>query len=189
MKTNFYVPREECKPENYSVEFYDISIEANKKYIFSLLLNYKSGRSAENYEKDRLEYKFQKIKHSLVVKFKNEVILVVCLAIHNNWILLTRAIKFKYWKDPLLLGLCIQPLLDFQKINNYDGIFLTFNEHNRDYLEATFKADRYKYRSGWLVDNVRKYSQLFEYDLNKKIYFNGVNQYLVKTKSKKELII
>ena len=189
MKTDFYIPRSDYKLENFKVEFYDTANYNNRKYIISLLLTYQKGRSSENYKEERLEYTFKRIQYGVVVKFKDEVILVVCLSIHNNWLLLTRAVKFKYWKDPLLLGLCMEHLIQFQKQKKCDGIFLTFNEHNIDYLKATFDTSRYKYRKGWLVDNVYKYAKLFEYDLTKKVFFNGVEQYLVKTKSSKELII
>lgn len=189
MKTNFYVPRKDYSPSNFSLEFYDCSLEANKDFLINLLSSYKEKRSQENYKKERLEYTFHRISNALIVYFKKEVVLVVCIAIHNNWILLTRAVKFKYWKEPMLLGLCMEHLLDFQIRNGYNGIFLTFNKHNLDYLKATFDSSRYKYRNGWMVDNMYKYSSIFEYDLKQTVFFNGVEQYLVKTKSSKELIL
>lgn len=189
MKTNFYVPRSEYKPENFLLEFYNCSNQQNREFIQKLLLTYDNKRSRENYTKDRLEYTFKRIQHALVVKFKDEIVLVVCISIHNNWVLLTRAVKFKYWKEPMLLGLCMEHLLRFQQTNNYDGIFLTFNEHNIDYLKATFDSSRYKYRKGWMVDKMYQYSSLFEYDLSKTVFFNGVSQYIVKTKSEKELML
>lgn len=187
MKTNFYVPRNEYKRENFFLEFYNCNNITNKEYVISLLKNYNEKRSKDNYTEERLLYTFQRITDALVVKFKQEIVLVVCIAIHNNWLLLTRAVKFKYWKEPMLLGLCMEHLLQLQVSRGCDGIFLTFNTHNLDYLKATFDASRYKYRSGWMVTNMYKYSKLFEYDLNKTVLFNGVYQYLVKTKSLKEL--
>ncbi len=192
MKTNFYVPADECLSENFSIEQYDCLIDKNKEYLQKILLLYNDQRSKENYTHERLAYTFKRIRYGLVVKFKQEIVLVVCIAIHNNWVLLTRAVKFKYWKEPLLLGFCMEYIIQFQKKNYYDGVFLTFNQHNLDLLQGIFSVDRYKYnknRKGWLIENKIKYAAMFEYDLSKTFLFNGVPQYVVKTKSPRELIL
>ncbi len=190
MKTLFHVPKGDRDPEHFKTYILDCANSQQKNFVLDLLLQYDGKRAKENYSYERLRAVFdRRVKNALIVEFKGEVVLVICLAFFKNWLLLTRSVKFKFLKEPLLLSVCIEPLMDFCRLNKLDGFFLTFNKYNLDYLKRAFNPRRDKRKVGWLWDKVFENVSKFEYDLTQTVIFNSVEQYVVKTKSEKPLII